>query len=742
LKLNTENLKLYQEPGPDQRAAIDRSVRHPVMFFFTSASAWLAVSLLFGLVSMFKLRMPGLADECSWLDYGRLMPAHLDTLIYGWGVQMAFGVLVWLLARLSWNECRNAGTILVAGHLWNLGVLAGLIGLLSGHSTGISWMEFPAFAWPALLTAYAAIAVWALVQLRLRPKGEPFVAYWFALAAVLWFPWLFATAHLFVFVFIGHPLATPLVGAWYKSGMLYLFFVPVAAAAAMYLASKVSGRALASRSSALLGFWALAIVAPWAGMQKLAGAPVPYFLPYIGAAATVFLAIPLLAVSGNVLVTLAGCRNLATKSPALRFVAAGMFGMVILAAANLTMFIPGATLPLSQFSISGYSYDVFALYGVFGMTAFGAVYFIVPRLVRCEWPSGGMIRSHFWFSVYGALTIALFGIFGGLAQGADQENWDAPWAFAVTALQNSASGLAFGWALLVFANFFFFLQLLAMWLRFGAKASTPTLLEVSSDKVQVSSQREATPDEALETSNLRLLTSRSFILGLVGSFGLAWLLVVVAPFLSMRSLPAARLDEAADGQAGFYHPKRAGRTLDGARVYAANGCNQCHTQLVRPTYAGTDMFRDDWGGLAADMDRGDTRRETNAYDFQGERHAMLGVARIGPDLSNLGRRLDARFGSADGPSAEQWLMRHLYAPRLDLDRSNSICPPHKFLFKSEPVRGARSSEALEGIGKPGEQVLPSAEARALVDYLRNLSKDQKTPASLTPLKETDLAGAP
>jgi len=234
------------------------------------------------------------------------------------------------------------------------------------------------------------------------------------------------------------------------------------------------------------------------------------------------------------------------------------------------------------------------------------------------------------------------------------------------------------------------------------------------------------------------MTTRSFILGVIGSFGLAWLLVLVAPFLALRWLPAARFDEQSDGQAGFYFPKRAGRTLDGVLVYAANGCNQCHSQFIRPTYAGTDMFRDDWGGLAEDMDRGDTRRETNAFDFQGERHAMLGVARIGPDLSNLGRRLDARFGEGDDSSAEAWLMRHLYDPRLDPARSNSICPPHRYLFKVQPVLGARSDDdAIAGAGAPGEQVLPGPQARALVNYLRNLRKDQKIPASMSPRSESD-----
>ena len=92
-------------------------------------------------------------------------------------------------------------------------------------------------------------------------------------------------------------------------------------------------------------------------------------------------------------------------------------------------------------------------------------------------------------------------------------------------------------------------------------------------------------------------------------------------------------------------PKRAGRVADGAKVYAENGCYLCHTQVVRPTYAGNDLYRPDWGGLKTDADRGDTRRETNAYDFYGEKFAQIGVMRMGPDLSNLGRRVETLYAA-------------------------------------------------------------------------------------------------
>ena len=235
------------------------------------------------------------------------------------------------------------------------------------------------------------------------------------------------------------------------------------------------------------------------------------------------------------------------------------------------------------------------------------------------------------------------------------------------------------------------------------------------------------------------MSLRTFILGLIATFGLAWLLVLVVPFVSMKSVPAVPFDEQADGRTGIYHPKRAGRTANGVLAYVSNGCNQCHSQLVRPTFAGSEMFREDWGGLAGDPDRGDTRRETNVHDFEGEDFAFLGQARLGPDLSNLGRRLEAELGAGD-PTPEQWLYMHLYNPRAKAERARSLCPSYRFLFDEVEARGARRDDALPVEGKPGMQLLPNSEARALVSYLLNLRKDHTLPESIKPPVEGEKAG--
>ncbi len=461
------------------RAGIDRSLRHPVMFFLTSGAAWLAVSILLGVIASAKVHSPGFLSECSWLTYGRVFPAHINALVYGWGMQAAFAIIIWLMARLSRKECTASGTILTAGHVWNLGVMLGTIGILSGNGTGMQWMEFPAFAWPVLLVSYFAIVIWSFIQFRVRPGGHVYVSQWYLLAAMLWFPWIYITANTLLHCLPGHPVMAAGINAWFKSGMIFLFFMPVALGAAYYLAPKITGRPIFSYSLAKLGFWSLAIIAPWAGMQKLAGAPLPAFLPYLGAAATAVMFIPACTAAFNTLKTMSTESEIVAQSPALRFTVAGIVGLVVLAISAVILSIPFDLLPilqLTQFSLSGYGFDILALYGFFSLIMFGATYFIVPRVTRREWLSRRLIKMHFLLSCYGVVFVALVALFGGWQQGLGQEDWQQPWSNAATRAFPYAITTTIAWSLILFSNVFFFLHLTLMWLRLGRRSSHPTLL--------------------------------------------------------------------------------------------------------------------------------------------------------------------------------------------------------------------------------------------------------------------------
>lgn len=216
------------------------------------------------------------------------------------------------------------------------------------------------------------------------------------------------------------------------------------------------------------------------------------------------------------------------------------------------------------------------------------------------------------------------------------------------------------------------------------------------------------------------MTFKSFIIGLLCSFGLPLLLIVIVPFASMQQLTPVRFDEKDDGKDEVYQPRRNGRITDGAQVYAANGCYICHSQLIRPTnsMASSDVWRSDWAGRKLTEDNPETRRETTPWDYQGEPFAQIGLARIGPDLSNVGHRVTA-YAKEAGTTPEQWLFRHLRDPRSLPGNFASLCPSNPFLFQEGSAYGQAGPEADQAVPKPA--------ARALASYLLSLKKDDPVP---------------
>ncbi len=446
---------------------IDRSLRHPVMFFFTAGSLWLVVALFFGVVASMKLYAPGFFCECAGFQYGRVFPAHINALIYGWGVQVGFGVLIWLMARLSQRPIRNAISLLVAGHIWNFAVALGVMGILLGHGTGKPWMEFPNFVWPVLLGVYAVIGITAFISFCSRCEEKANMAQWYLLGAVCWFPWVFLTANLYVNVFDVQPIMAAAVNAWFRSALTFLFFTPVAIGSAYYMVSKVVGRPIPSGGYPMVGFWALAVIAPWAGMQSITGAPIPSFLQLAGGVAGMLIVFPLFLVGVGLVKTTKGDLKIIENSPALRFTIAGVLGMLVLAVLSAVFSFP-EVLKMTQFTNAGYGYDMVALYGFFSMCMFGTIYYSVPCIIGCEWPSPRLIRWHFMGSIYGIVFIAVIGtVAAGIQQGGVQEDVALSWMDVVVTSIPYTAGMVIAWLFILLSNVFFFIHLAWVWLRFA-----------------------------------------------------------------------------------------------------------------------------------------------------------------------------------------------------------------------------------------------------------------------------------
>lgn len=231
------------------------------------------------------------------------------------------------------------------------------------------------------------------------------------------------------------------------------------------------------------------------------------------------------------------------------------------------------------------------------------------------------------------------------------------------------------------------------------------------------------------------MTFQKFTLGLVAAFGLPWLLLIVVPFAKMRNVTTVSFDEAKDERTGVYAPSRAGRIANGSEAYGANGCYVCHSQVIRPTYAGSEIWRDDWAGQAKNADDKDTRRETNEFDYKGELIAHIGLTRVGPDLSNVGYRLEKRAAGL-GLDPEEYIYTRLLSPRAEIGNHWSTCPSQPQLF-SKVADYSQTDKAIEYVccedkdGNPiTKKVIPGKSARALASYLLSLKKDDQVPSAI------------
>jgi cytochrome c oxidase cbb3-type subunit 2 len=142
--------------------------------------------------------------------------------------------------------------------------------------------------------------------------------------------------------------------------------------------------------------------------------------------------------------------------------------------------------------------------------------------------------------------------------------------------------------------------------------------------------------------------------------------------------------------------------LEGRDIYIREGCNNCHSQMIRPFRAETERY----GHYSV------------AGEFVYDHPFLWGSKRTGPDLARVGGRY-----------SDEWHKAHLYNPRDVVPESNM--PAYKWLFENNlnGVMTGKKMAALRTVGVPytDEDIANAAaavedkkEIDALVAYLQQL----------------------
>jgi cytochrome c oxidase cbb3-type subunit I len=113
------------------------------------------------------------------------------------------------------------------------------------------------------------------------------------------------------------------------------------------------------------------------------------------------------------------------------------------------------------------------------MVMFGAVYFVMPRVMAWEWPYPKLIATHFWLVVLG-FSIYFVGLtIGGWLQGMAMLDAAKPFMDSVLVTMPYLRARSLGGSIMTLGHIVFAFHFLAMALRYGPRRTGAALLHTS-----------------------------------------------------------------------------------------------------------------------------------------------------------------------------------------------------------------------------------------------------------------------
>ena len=437
------------------RQDIDISAARVVLAWYIGAVFWLLVGSALALVASVKMHAPYFLADTAWLTFGRVRPAHLNTVIYGWASMSGVGTLLWLQARLARVRLPYRGALMLFSFYWHIGVAWGTWQILAGRSAGVEWLEFPGQAAVPLGGAFVLLFVTSVTMLLRRRSEHVYVSQWYLFGASLWFPCLYVAAMLLMHATGASGMVKGIGNWWYAHNVLGLWLTPIGVASAYYTLPKILGRPVHSYHLSVLGFWTLALFYNWAGTHHLIGGPLPAWLVTVGIVGSLMMFVPVITVAINHHLTMVGHFHRLASSPSLRFTVVGamIYTLVSLQGSLTALRSVNRVTHFTHYTIA---HAHLGVYGFYSMIMFGSLYYVVPRLTGNEWASAGLIRVHFWGATLGlglyvgALTV------GGIFQGLQLNLGDGPFMQVVARTSpylqwRSVAGLAMTLSHLSFA---------------------------------------------------------------------------------------------------------------------------------------------------------------------------------------------------------------------------------------------------------------------------------------------------
>ena len=401
----------------------ETSDSHPVnhltakAFCITSA-VWFALATTVGLLAAGYLMAPDFMANVGWLLFSRIRPIHVNLVLFGFVTPGLLSAAFYIVPRLLRTELYSERLGVITAILWNLAIIAGIVGLSAGQTQG---REYAELIWPVdmlVVIAFALISFNLIMTVKRRKEPILFVSIWYVLAAVVLTGVTYCIGNVIWKPDSGALLGIPdaIILWFYGHNVFGLLLTPLSLAVAYYVIPLATRKPLYSHTLSLLGFWSLLVVYTHIGTHHLLQVPVPTWLKVIAIVDSIAMVIPVMVFLINIWYTARGRLGEIHANIGAKFIFTGTIFYFFVSIQGSMMALPQVQ-RVTHFNNWVVGHAHVGVLGFSAMIALGGLYFILPRITGKPLYSRFLADLQYWLILLGVIGFTVVLTIVGLIQG-------------------------------------------------------------------------------------------------------------------------------------------------------------------------------------------------------------------------------------------------------------------------------------------------------------------------------------
>jgi cytochrome c oxidase cbb3-type subunit I/II len=658
--------------------------------FAVATVVWGVVGMLVGLIIAMQLFNPALNFSNQYTTFGRIRPLHTNAVIFAFVGNAIFMGIYYSLQRLC--KARMFSDKLSKIHFWGWQsiIILAAVTLPLGYTTS---KEYAELEWPIdilIAVVWIIFAVNMFGTIAKRREKHLYVAIWFYIATVVTVAMLHIvnSIELPVEFFKSYPVYAgvqdALVQWWYGHNAVAFFLTTPYLGMMYYFLPKAANRPIYSYRLSIIHFWSLIFIYIWAGPHHLLYTALPDWAQSLGVVFSIMLIAPSWGGMINGLLTLRGAWDKVRESAVLKFmvVAVTAYGMATLEGPMLALKNVNAIAHYTDWIIA--HVHIGAL-GWNGFLTFGILYWLIPRIYGTNLYSNKLANFHFWIGTLGIVFYAVSMYWAGITQ---------------SLMWKQFTGEGF----LQYPNFLeTVLKIIPLYIIRsigGALYLTGVFVMVYNlyrtarqGKLIANEETEAPP--MIKDSIEKIKTKHRLIESRPGKFALiATVLVLIGGMVQIIPTLLIKSNIPTISSVQPYTPLE----LQGRDIYIREGCNTCHSQMIRPFRSETERYGE----------------YSKAGEFVFDHPFLWGSKRTGPDLQREGKKYP-----------NLWHLYHLDNPRNI--SPGSIMPSYDWLLKQnlDLTTTEDKIKAMRILGVPYAENYEKISNEELMKQAEEISKDME-----------------